>query len=138
MVTAALNDFVCIPIPADLYQSLAERYPDRVSTVLENITWDFLERTEEDFQSPAGGGIFWGGLPLPNGTRLRVKKSRSNEYGYGEVENDQIVHQGKPLRSPSQFACEVRNNNVNAWFHVEIKRPHDRDWKLANTFRPRG
>lgn len=73
---------------------------------------------------------------LPNGTKLRVKKSHCNEYGYGEVEDNQIIYQGEPVNSPSRFACKVRDNtSVNAWRHVEIKRPHDRDWKLANTFR---
>ena len=136
MATAILDDFVCIPIPSDLYQSLADRYPDRVTTVLENITWDFLERTEEDFVSPPSGGISWGSVPLPNGTELRVKKSHSNDYGYGEVKNNQIIYQGKAVSSPSRFARKVRNNtSVNAWIYVEIMRPHDRDWKLANTFR---
>lgn len=136
MATAILDDFVCIPISSELYQSLAKRYPDRVSSVLENITWDFLDRTADEYQSAASGGVSWGELTLPNGTELRVKKSHSNEYGYGKVTDNRIVYRNKPVRSPSQFARKVRNNtNVNAWVNVEIKRPHDRDWKLANAFR---
>ncbi len=136
MAVAILDDFVCIPLPSDLYQSLAGRFPDRVSTVLENITWDYLERTEKDFISTPTGGITWDSLSLPNGTQLRVKKSHSNDYGYCEITNEKIVYLGKVVRSPSQFARKVKNNtSVNAWINVEVKRPQDRDWKIANSFR---
>ena len=136
MAIATIDDFVCVPLPTELYLSLAERFPDRISTVLENISWDYLERTEDDFISTPVGGIAWGALTLPNGTQLRVKKSHSNEYGYGEVENEKIMYLGKMVGSPSQFSRKVKKNtSVNAWINIEIKRPIDRDWKLANTFR---
>ena len=136
MATTTLDDFVCVPLPSELYLSLAERSPDRISTILENITWDYLERTEKDFITTPTGGITWGGFSLPNGTQLRVKKSHSNDYGYGEIENEKIKYLGKIINSPSQFACKVKNNtSVNAWINIEIKRPRDRDWKLANSFR---
>ncbi len=136
MTIAILDDFVCIPLPSDLYQSLAARFPDRVSTVLENITWDYLERTEKDFIPTTSGSITWGSFSLPNGTQLRVKKSHSNDYGYGEITNEKVVYLGKVVGSPSQFARKVKNNtSVNAWINVEVKRPQDRDWKLANSFR---
>jgi hypothetical protein len=115
---------------------LAGRYPDRVSSVLENIAWDFLERTEAELASSTSGGFAWGSLILPNGTELRVRKSHSFDYGYAEVKDHKIMYDGEAVRSPSQFASRVRRNtSVNAWDYVEIKRPHDRDWKLANSFR---
>ena len=136
MTTTTLDDFVCIPLSSELYQSLSERFPDRISTVLEDITWDYLERTEENFVVPLGGGITWGSLKLPNGTQLRTKKSHSNDYGYGEIKNDKLMYLDKEVRSPSQFARKVKNNtSVNAWINIDIKRPQDRDWKPANNFR---
>ena len=136
MTTTTLDDFVCIPLSSELYQALSKRYPDRVSAVLEDITWDFLERTEEDFVAPPSGGITWNRLQLPNGTQLRVKKSYSNDYGYGEIKNDKLMYLDKEVRSPSQFARKVKNNtSVNAWINIDIKRPQDRDWKPANNFR---
>jgi len=137
MAAATLDDFICVPIPSELYQSLASRFPDGVSSVLESITWDFLERTEDDFIStPAEGGIRWGSISLPNGTQLRVKKSRSNDYGYAEVTGEKIIYLGKVISSPSQFARTVKDNtSVNAWINIEVKRPQDRGWKLADSFR---
>ncbi len=136
MAAKTLDDFVCVPLSTELYQSLAKRFPDRISTVLEDVIWDFLERTEKDFATPAGGGITWGRLKLPNGTKLRVKKSYSNDYGYSEVETDKLIYLGKEVRSPSQFASMVKNNtSVNAWLYIDIKRPQDRDWKPVSDFR---
>jgi len=136
MIANKLDDFVCVPLPAELYQSLAKRFPDRISTVLKNITWDFLERTEEDFAGYPEGGIMWGSLKLPNGTLLRVRKSYSNDYGIAEIKNNKIMYLDKEVRSPSQFARKVKNNtSVNAWLNIDIKRPQDRDWKPADDFR---
>jgi hypothetical protein len=136
MATNTLDDFVCIPLSSELYQTLSKRFPDRISTVLENITWDYLERTEEDFVAPPIGGIIWNRLQLPNGTQLRVKKSHSNDYGYGEIKKDKLMYLDEEVGSPSQFARKVKNNtSVNAWLYIDVKRPQDRDWKPANDFR---
>ncbi len=37
MAVVAIDGFVCVPSAPDLYQTIAGRYPDEVSTVLENI-----------------------------------------------------------------------------------------------------
>ena len=131
-----LDDFVSIPLSSELYQAFARRYPNAVSRTLENVAWDFLERTEDDFDLSPSGGILWGGLKLPNGTELRVKKSRSSDYGYAEIVSDKIIYAKKDIGSPSRFARKIKDNtSVNAWIHVEIKRPNDREWELADTFR---
>lgn len=136
MSSIMLNDVVCVPVSSELYQALAARYPDTIGSLLENISWDYLERTEDDFMVMPKSGYNWSGLSLPSGTHLRVKKSHSNDYGYAEITGEKIIYLGKDVRSPSQFARKVRNNtSVNAWINIEIKRPQDRDWKLANSFR---
>lgn len=132
----SLDEFVCVPLSSELYQAFAKRYPNGVSGTLENVAWDFLERTEDDFEAPVSGGYMWNALKLPNGTELRVKKSRSLDYGYAEVIGEKLFHNGEVIDSPSRFARKVRGNtSVNAWIHVEIKRPNDRDWILADTLR---
>ena len=136
MAATSLDDFICVPLPSDLHKALADRFPDSVSTVLENITWDFLERTEGDFLAPSADGIYWGSFFMPNGTLLRIKKSRSLDYEQAEIINEKIIWKEKEIASSSQFARKAKGNtSVNAWITIEVKRPQDRVWKLANEFR---
>jgi hypothetical protein len=133
MSEISANDFVAIPIPTELYQAIAQRFPDRVSTVIENVTWDFLERTTEDFVTTAksrGDGIFWEALFLPTGTEFRVR--HFGQYKYGRLEGDALNYDGKVYPSISKMANAMRGNtNVNAWKYVEVKRPTDAAWILA-------
>lgn len=136
MSIRSFDDFVAVPLPTELYQELLKRYPDRVSSLIEDVVWEFLERTEDDFEIPAGpsNGIFWGALFLPSGTELRV--SYRNEYKYAKLVNDKIIYEGKDMPSVSQMTSVMRGNtSVNAWKHVEIKRPTDKTWILADIVR---
>lgn len=136
MNIAAFNDFVSIPVPPDLYQAVARRYPDRIGSVFENVVWDFLDRTEGDFIAArdAVGGITWGKVNLPDGTELRVRYKGS--YDYASIEGDKIMWHGKEISSPSQLARRMcGNTSVNAWISIEVKRPGDAGWTLADHLR---
>lgn len=133
MSSISANEFVSVAIPAVLYQAIAKRFPDRVSTVIENVTWDFLERTKDDFEvveKSRGKGIFWESLFLPSGTEFRVR--HFGQYKYAKLEGEVLNYNGKVYPSISKMANAMRGNtNVNAWKLVEIKRPTDATWVLA-------
>ncbi len=75
------------------------------------------------------------GEPLPYLVQtVTSKKSHSDSYGYAEISGDEILYMGNSIGSPSKFARKVKKNtNVNAWINLELKRPQDRTWKLANS-----
>lgn len=133
MATITADDYVAVLIPTDLYQAIARRYPDRVSTLIENVTWDFLDRTADDFEAKERAnrkGIFWESLFLAAGTEFRVR--HHGQYKYARLEGELPTYNGKTYPSISKMANAMRGNtNVNAWKHVEIKRPTDAAWTLA-------
>lgn len=133
------NEFVAVPIPTELYQAIARRFPDRVSTVIENVSWNFLESTKDDFagaEKTRGKGIFWESLFLPSGTEFRVP--HFGQYRYGRLEGEALTYDGKTCPSISKMANAMRGHNVNAWKLVEIKRPTDATWILALRLRRGG
>jgi len=140
MISMTANEFVAVAIPAVLYQAIAQRFPDRVSTVIENVTWDFLERTKDDFtaaEKSRGKGIFWESLFLPSGTEFRVP--HFGQYKYAKLEGEALNYNGKVYPSISKMANAMRGNtNVNAWKLVAIKRPTDATWILALRLRRGG
>jgi len=127
------NQIVAVPIAAELYQALARRFPDRISTVIENVAWDFLERTVAEFtaaEKARGQGIFWKALFLPSGTELRVP--HFGQYKYARLDGEALNYAGKVYPSISKLAKAMRGNtNVNAWKYVQIKRPTDADFVAA-------
>lgn len=140
MSALTANEFVAVPIPTALYQAVAQRFPDRVSSVIENVTWDFLERTAEDFrasETAKGRGLFWESLFLPSGTEFRVR--HFGQYKYARLEGETLNYDAKTYPSISKMTNAMRGNtNVNAWKYVEIKRPTDAGWVLALRLRRRG
>ena len=133
-----IDSFVAIPMSPDLYARLAKRYPGGAAGIVEQVVVDFLDRTEEDFSvmnsQRISGGLKWGNLALPNGTKLRTKHYGS--YQIAEIESDKVVWDGEEYPSPSQAVNAMRGNtNNNAWREFEIKRPQDSDWQLADRLR---
>ena len=58
---------------------------------------------------------------------------RSWSYGahnYARVEGDRIVHQGCAV-SPNQFAQSFARSTRNAWTDLFVRRPGDKQFKLA-------
>ena len=137
MPIASLNDFVAVPLPSDLYQEIAARYPDRVASLIEDVVRDFLDRTADD--SPrrrfnSHNGVRWDNVFLPDKTRLRTKYF--SDYKYAEIKGDKIMFDGKEVSSMSQLASRMRDNtSVNAWLHIEVMRPGDREWLKADFLR---
>jgi len=131
-----LDDFVAVPISTGLYMAIADRYPGSVSSLIEDVVENYLDRTKDDetFLARSSNGINWSSVFLPTGTRLRVKYR--NEYKYAEIVEDEILYDGEVVPSVSKMASVMCNNtSVNAWINVEVKRPSDKTWVLANIIR---
>ena len=78
---------------------------------------------------PAGvRGYQWKSLFLPEGTTLRSWSY--GEHNYARVEGDQIIHDGRPV-SPNQFAQSFARTTRNAWTDLYVRRPGDKQFKLA-------
>ena len=55
-------------------------------------------------------------------------------YFYAKVDGDEIIYDGKPI-SPGSLANTIAGNSSNAWRDLWIKRPEDKEWKLADECR---
>lgn len=123
-----------IPLPNELLVRLVERYQDRYAGVIEHIVEDFLERTEEEADLSAKNGMIWNQLRLPHGTELRTKYY--GEWQVARIEDGKIVYNGKTYDSPSRACSAMRGRTSNnAWKLLEIKRPQDLEFRLADRFR---
>ena len=132
---ASFDSFVCVPLPNDLYAQLAKRYPAGVSSVLEHVVQDFLDRTAEDFAAQhARAGVQWDALFLPDRTRIRTKYF--GNYPIAEIADGQIMWDGMRYPSMSQLARAMRGDTSNnAWLTLEVKRSTDADWIRADRLR---
>lgn len=88
----------------------------------------------EQTKIPDGGdpasvrGYQWKTLFLPEGTVLRSWSY--GEHNYAKVEGDEIIHRGEAV-SPNQFAQSFARATRNAWSDLYIRRPGDKQFKLA-------
>ncbi|WP_020674696.1 hypothetical protein [Geopsychrobacter electrodiphilus] len=136
MSVRRFDDFVAVPISTELYMAIAARYPGSVTSLIEDVVEAFLERTkeEEPFLARSSNGINWSSVFLATGTKLRVKYR--NEYKYAEIVEDEIHYDGEVVPSVSKMASVMCNNtSVNAWINVEVKRPSDKTWIIADIIR---
>ena len=82
---------------------------------------------------PAGmHGYQWKSLFLPAGTVLRSWSY--GEHNYARVEGDEIIHEGRAV-SPNQFARHFARTARNAWFDLSVRRPGDKQFKMAGLLR---
>jgi hypothetical protein len=135
-MSLSLDSFVAIPVPNELYAQLASRYPAGVASVVEQVVQDFLDRTAEDFGTPRSmkQGVQWESLFIPEGTQIRTKYYGS--YQLAEVAEGKVVWDGETYPSMSRLASAMRGDTSNnAWKVLEIKRPNDSDWQLADRLR---
>lgn len=131
-----LDAFVAIPVSSEIYSEFSRRFPGSVSTVLEQIAQDFLDRTAEDFaaREPKTGGVYWEALFLPQNTLIRTK--HYGEYKTAEINGAEITWDGDVYPSMSQLARAMRGDTSNnAWKVLEIKRPTDAKWQPADFLR---
>lgn len=77
-------------------------------------------------------GYQWKSLFLPEGTVLRSWSY--GEHNYARVEGDQIIHEGRSV-SPNQFARHFARTARNAWFDLSVRRPGDKQFKMAGLLR---
>lgn len=94
---------------------------------LDNASWK-----PELLAISSARGYQWKTLFLAEGTEIRMQYKGS--YSYAKVENDDIIFNGKPI-SPAAMANSVANGSRNAWRDLWIKRPMDREWRLADECR---
>jgi hypothetical protein len=71
-------------------------------------------------------------LFLPHGSELRMRYK--DRYHYATVVGDEIQHEGAAV-SPAAFARRVTVTSRNAWKDLWVKRPDDREWRLADDCR---
>ena len=131
-----LDAFVSVPLPNELYAEFARRFPGGVSSVLEQVAQDFLDRTAEDFaaREPRAQGIYWEALFLPEDTEIRTK--HYGEFKVAKIIGGKIMWGGESYPSMSQLARAMRGDTSNnAWKVLEIKRPSDIKWQPADFLR---
>jgi len=133
-----LDSFVAVPIPTELYDEFARRYPRGISSVLVHIARDFLERTAEDHsRKQESKGVYWESLFLPDGTQIRTKYF--GEFKVAQVTDGKIHWDRKLVPSMSQLARAMRGDTSNnAWKVLELKRPTDAQWQAADFLRRLG
>lgn len=130
-----LNSFVSVPLPTALVNSLLTRFPHGISSLIENVVNDYLDRTEEDFVLPnKTEGVHWEALFLPSGTEVRTKYF--GEYKTAVVEGENIVWDGKTYSSFARLTNAMRGGTMNnAWNELHVKRPTDETWISAQSIR---
>ncbi|TAH11237.1 MAG: hypothetical protein EAZ11_10005 [Curvibacter sp.] len=123
--------FISIPLPTALVKALLERSPKGVSSLIETVVYDFLDRTGVEASAPAKPeGLYWESLFLPNGTEVRTRYF--GEYKTAQVIGENIVWEGKIYPSFARLTNALRGGTINnAWKELQIKRPSDKAWVNA-------
>lgn len=137
-----MNSCISIPIQTEQFLELVNflksnkdpRDPvEVVSTAiqywLDNANWK--PELQEEVSSTVRG-YQWKNLFLRQGTQIRMQYKGT--YFYARVEDDKIVYLGKPV-SPGSLANKIAGTSRNAWRDLWIKRPEDKEWKLADECR---
>lgn len=97
---------------------------------MENASWKHEALLPDVFDQEKG--YRWKQLLLPHGTLIRMKYK--GQFHYAKVEGDLIKHDERDV-SPSEFANLVTGTSRNAWRDLEVKRPQDSAWFLADFLR---
>ncbi len=94
---------------------------------LDNASWKPELLAERDAR-----GYQWKNLFLPDGSQIRMQYKGA--YFYAKVDGDEIIYGGGTI-SPGSLANTIAGNSRNAWRDLWIKRPKDKEWKLADECR---
>lgn len=134
-MTIDLDSFVSVPLPMTLITALLQRSPHGVSSLIEAVVTDFLDRTGGDLSFPTKPvGIYWESLFLPNGTQVRT--TYFDEVKLASVDNQAIIWDEKMFSSFAKLSNAMRGGKMtNAWRELQIKRPLDKTWMPAQALR---
>jgi len=131
-----MKSTVSLQVDTDILRQLTAQLRRLGGTqdISEAITAAVAFWLKEQVKVPAGAdpaglrGYQWKSLFLPEGTVLRSWSY--GEHNYARVEGDRIIHQGRSV-SPNQFAQSFARSTRNAWNDLFVRRPGDRQFKLA-------
>lgn len=131
---------VSIPIPTALFLDLATflkekgdpRDPTEVVAAAIDYWMDNADWKPDLLVETTTHGYQWKQLFLPDGTEIRMQYK--GLYSYAKVEGDTITYKGKSV-SPASLANTIAGSNRNAWRDLWIKRPGDKEWRLAEECR---
>jgi hypothetical protein len=102
---------------------------------IQNADWKTEDLMPEVFERQNYRGYQWKSLLLPPGTNVRM--TYKGDTYHAAIDGDDFIYKGKKI-SPSEFANNVAGGTArNAWRDLWIKRPQDRDFRLADDLRPR-
>ncbi|MYM36984.1 hypothetical protein GTP38_21895 [Duganella sp. FT94W] len=79
-------------------------------------------------------GYQWKSLFLPEGTEIRSWSY--GEHNYARVVGDDLIHKGKSV-TPNAFAQSCARSMRNAWKDLSVRRPQDKQFKMAHRLRLR-
>lgn len=135
-----MQTYVSIPIPTTLFLDLAEFLKhhgdprDPVQVVADAIDYwmDNADSKPELLVETTARGYQWKQLFLPDGTEIRMQYKGA--YSYARVEGDEIIYKGQAV-SPASLANTIAGSNRNAWRDLWIKRPSDKEWRIAEDCR---
>lgn len=135
-----METHISVPVPTSLFLRLVDllresdsdndpvrQVSDAIEYWIDNAAWK-----PELLNQPATGGYTWKSLYLPHGTDIRMKYRGT--YHYARVEGDQVMHNGAPT-TPGSFVNTIADSSRNAWRDLWVKRPWDKEWRLAETLR---
>lgn len=80
-----------------------------------------------------GSGWSYRGIVFPNGTMFR--KTYKNKIYTAEVVNNQLLLDGKAMKSPSEAAMAVTKTTVNGWTFWQCKFPDSSRWLALSRLR---
>lgn len=136
-----MKSHINVPVPTEQFLQLVdflreeEDTRDPVEVVkfaiqyfLDNASWkqdDLLVKRDSR-------GYQWKNLYLPDKTQIRMQYK--GRYFYATVEGDEIFYEGAAI-SPGSLANKIAGSSRNAWRDLWIKKPEDKEWKLADDCR---
>ena len=104
---------------------------DAIDYWIQNASW----KPELLNKQTSARGYQWKGLFLPEATELRMPYK--GDYFYASVEGDHVMYDGERV-TPASWVNRVTQSSRNAWRDVWVKRPGDKEWRLADDIRNEG
>lgn len=134
---------ISVPVRTEQFLALAEflrsngdpRDPVHVIETAIEYWMDNASWKPELLSASSTRGYQWKSLFLPEGTEVRMQYKGA--YKYAKVDGDQLIYEGKPI-SPGTLANTIAGSSRNAWRDLWVKRPADREWRLADDCRNEG